>query len=83
MARKISITYTLTNEDIRFEIERAAAELEEDNQVRFPDSEAREEFIQDCTECVMDKAELYELDYRPDYALEILDMAKLYNYLTD
>ena len=80
--RKATITYTLTDEDVRSGIEQAAAGLEEENQIRFPDPEAREEFIEDCTDSVLDKFDRYEI-YSPDYTAEILDAARLYHYLTD
>ena len=34
---------TITDEDVRFEIEMAATELEEDHQIVFPDSDSRTE----------------------------------------
>ena len=70
---------TITDEDIRFEIETAATELEEDNQISFPDSDSRTEFIDDCITGVMDKLNLYET-YMPDYRMEVLDLAGLYGY---
>ncbi len=80
------VTITITDEDIRYNVETAAQELEEENQVTFPDSDARSEFIDDCISCVTDKYELYEHDpfmYIPDYECEVLDLAKIYGYLTD
>ena len=70
----------ITDADIRFEIETAANELEEGNQIHFPDSDARTEFLDDCISCILDKFDLYE-HYCPDYAMEILDVAKLYGYM--
>ena len=43
----MKITAVITDADIRWHIDQAATELEEDNQIRFPDSEARKEFIED------------------------------------
>lgn len=70
---------TITDEDIRFEIENAATELEEDHQIAFPDSDSRTEFIDDCITGVMDKLDLYET-YMPDYRMEVLDLADTYGY---
>ena len=70
---------TITDEDVRFEIENAATELEEDHQIAFPDSDSRTEFIDDCITGVMDKLNLYET-YMPDYRMEVLDLAGLYGY---
>ena len=70
---------TITDEDIRFEIETAATELEEDNQILFPDSDSRAEFLDDCITGVMDKLNLYET-YMPDYRMEVLDLADTYGY---
>lgn len=81
---KTIFTYTITDKDIRYNVDTAATELEEENQVSFPDSDARAEFIDDCVSCIIDKYELYEHDpfiYTPDYEEEILDLAKLYDYL--
>ena len=70
---------TITDEDIRFEIENAATELEEDHQIVFPDSDSRTEFLDDCITGVMDKLNLYET-YMPDYRMEVLDLADTYGY---
>ena len=79
----MKITAVITDADIRWYIDQAATELEEDDQIRFPDSEARKEFIEDCVASEIDKYELYEchpFGYRPDYRVEVLDMADLYEY---
>ena len=81
---KTIFTYTIMDKDIRYNVDIAATELEEEYQVSFPDSDARAEFIDDCVSCIIDKYELYEHDpfiYTPDYEEEILDLAKLYDYL--
>ena len=81
---KTIFTYTITDKDIRYNVDTAATELEEENQVSFPDSDARAEFIDDCVSCIIDKYELYEHDpfiYTPDYEEEVLDLAKLYGCL--
>ena len=82
----MKITIVLTDADIRYRIDQAATELEEDNLIRFPDSSARTEFIEDCVSCEVDKYELYDRDpigYHPDYKTAVLDMAKLYEYLVE
>ena len=73
----------ITEDDIRSGFEEAVAQLEEDGAIRFPDTEARAEFIEDCVGSQIDKVELY--DWNPfidpeDYAVEALDMADLYGY---
>ncbi len=70
---------TITDEDIRFEIETATTELEEDHQIAFPDSDSRAEFLDDCITGVMDKLNIYET-YMPDYRMEVLDLADTYGY---
>ena len=70
---------TITDEDVRFEIEMAATELEEDHQIVFPDSDSRTEFLDDCITGVIDKLDLYET-YCPDYRMEVLDLADTYGY---
>ena len=79
-------TAVITDADIRYHIDQAATELEEDDLIRFPDSDARAEFIEDCVSSEIDKYELYERDpfgYRPDYKTEVLDMADLYEYTVE
>ena len=81
---KTIFTITITEEDIRYNVDTAATELEEENQIQFPDAGARQEFIDDCIACVIDKYELYEHDpfmYTPDYEMEVLDLAENYGYL--
>ena len=77
------ITAIITDADIRYHIDQAATELEEDNLICFPDSNVRTDFIEDCVSSEIDKYELYErcpFGYRPDYKTEVLDMADLYEY---
>ena len=79
----MKITAVITDADIRWRIDQAATELEEDNQIRFPDSTARAEFIEDCVSSDIDSYEMYDRDpfgYRPDYRVTVLDMADLYEY---
>ena len=52
-------TAVITDADIRYHIDQAATELEEDNLIHFPDSNARAEFIEDCVSSEIDKYELY------------------------
>ena len=78
------VAITITDADIRYNVDTAATELEEEKQVSFPDSDARTEFIEDCVSCIIDRYELYEHDpfiYTPDYEEEVLDLAELYGYL--
>ena len=70
---------TITDEDVRFEIETAATQLEEDQQIAFPDSDSRAEFLDGCITGVMDKLNIYET-YMPDYRMEVLDLADTYGY---
>ena len=72
-------TFAITTDDIRFEIERAAAELEEEELLHFPDSEARAEFLDDCICSVIDKFDFYE-QYCPNWEAEVSDTAQLYGY---
>ena len=53
-------TVTITESDIRSEIEAAVSELEQDRQIAFPHSEARSEFIEDCVRSEIDRIELYD-----------------------
>ena len=74
---------TVTESDIRFEIEAAVNELEQDGQIAFPDNDARDVFIEDCVLSQIDGIELY--DSNPfksgkDYTVDVLDMAALYGY---
>ena len=75
--------FTVTESDIRFEIEAAVSELEQDGQITFPDGNTRNEFIEDCVRSQIDKLELYDSNpfkSRKDYSVDVLDMAALYGY---
>ncbi len=77
-------TATVTESDIRFDIETAISELEEDGQITFPDSDTRTEFIEDCVRSEIDRVEMYDSDpFRSlkDFAVDVLDMAELYGCL--
>ena len=77
------ITIHITEDGIRYEIEAAVTELEEAERIHFPDSQTREEFIDDCVGCVMYDYEMHEYDlrvYAPNYIMVVLDTAKLYGY---
>ncbi len=74
---------TVTESDIRFEIEAAVSELEQDGQIAFPDGNARNGFIEDCVLSQIDGIELYDSDpfrSEKDYTIDVLDMAALYGY---
>ena len=77
------LAITITDEDIRYSVETAVEELEEENQLAFPDSGARAEFIEDCIRAEIDRVELYGSNpfrSRKDYTIDVLDTAKLYGY---
>ena len=76
-------TATVTESDIRFGIETAVRELEQDRLVAFPDSDARAEFNEDCVRSEIDRIELYGSDpftSQEDYTADTLDIAGLYDY---
>ena len=73
--------YSITDEDIRIDIENTVREQEEDSQVSFPDEAARAEFIDDCVESTIYSFEIYE-HYCPDYDSIVLDTAGIYGYLS-
>ena len=73
----------ITDIEIRSRFDEAAAELERDNQICFPDSKARADFIEDCVSSEIDKYELYDSSpfiHQTNYAVMVLDMAELYGY---
>ena len=77
-------TATITEADIRFQIETAVSELEQDGQIAFPDCGTRAGFIEDCVSSEIDRIELYDSDpfrSRKDIAVDVLDMAQLYGFL--
>ena len=74
---------TITESDIRFQIESAVSELEQDEQIAFPDSDTRNEFVEDCVRSQIDRIELYDSNpfrSQKDYTVDALDMAELYGY---
>ena len=67
----MKITAVITDADIRYHIDQAATELEEDNQIRFPDSIAQAQravaglqIAIDLVEALFTTAELYGLKIR-------------------
>ena len=71
----------ITDREIRSRFDEATAELERDNQIRFPDSKTRTAFIDDCVSSEIDKYELYDsnpFSQQTNYAVLVLDMAELY-----
>ena len=77
-------TATVTESDIRFQIETAVGELEQDGQIAFPDSDTRDGFIEDCVRSEIERVELYDSNpFRSlkDFAADVLDMADLYGCL--
>ena len=76
-------TATITEADIRFQIETAVSELEQDGQIAFPDSDTRTGLIEDCVRSEIDRVELYDSNpfrSRKDYTVDTLDAAALYGY---
>ena len=76
-------TATITEADIRIEIEAAVSELEQDGQIAFPDSDTRNEFVEDCVRSQIDRIELYDSNpFRSEkaYAVDVLDAASFYGY---
>lgn len=76
-----------TDADIRAGIEDEVIDLEENDMIAFPDTDAREQFIQECTEQAIETCELnayYEDNTsRPDYASIVFDAAQMDGYLTE
>ena len=75
--------YTVSEADIRFEIETAVSELEQDGQITFPDGNTRNELIEDCVSSQIDRVEMYgSSPFRSGkhYSIDVLDMAALYGY---
>ena len=78
------ILFQLTDETVRIQIETATEDLEKEGQIKFPDDNAREEFIDDCTECIRDNIEnmiCCDLFTEPDYYDIVLDTAEIYGYV--
>lgn len=75
------MTFDFTvSESPRYTIAMVIKELEADNQISFPSDEDRADFEDDCTSGVCYKTLNYQ-DYTPDYEAEVLDLAKLYEYV--
>ena len=83
---KIVFQITVTDEDVRQNVTDTVEEFENDGQIKFPSDEAREQFIDDCTEFICDKYEAeywdHELSYM-DYEVEVSDMSREYGYTTE
>ena len=79
----MKIVLTVTDESIRYEVEDALRECEENEWIIFPSQEAREKFIQDCVEDVIERYELYDFAYHPDYSELVWSLAEDCDYTTD
>ena len=82
----MKILYCVTDETVRLNVSDAVSACLEDNQIAFPDDSAREAFETDLFETICDRVETESYYGSPsdiDYEEEVLDMAKLYNYLTE
>ena len=73
------INITINDETIREEVESAVRFAEWNDFIGFPNDAARAEFIDDVTEDIISKYEVYA-DYSPNYAETVLDMAELNGY---
>lgn len=80
---KIVYQIIITDEDVRHDVERTVEEQVANGWIEFPSGEAREEFIDDCTECICDQYEngFYDREMKyEDYENAVLDLAKDYGY---
>ena len=81
----MKMVVAITSESsIRRSFKAAASAMEEENQIHFPNNNARAEFIEDCVSSEIDKFELYGSDpfsCQTNYTTAILDMARIYGYL--
>lgn len=75
----MKICITINDDTIRRDVTEAVEFAEWDNFIAFPDETAKAEFIDDCTDEVISKYEIYA-DYKPRYAEIVLDMAESYGY---
>lgn len=73
------INIIINDETIREEVKEAVQFAEWDNFIGFPDGAAREEFIDDVTDEIISKYEIYA-NYHPDYAETVLDAAEMNGY---
>lgn len=77
---------TITSEDVRLRIEDEVIDLEENDHLLFPDTEARFRFIEDCTDTALSWHECnpsyYDCVVAPDYTSIVMDAAELEGYLT-
>lgn len=77
------IIFSITDEEVFSNVRETVDWFEEENWIKFPDGTAREEFITDCAECIIDKYEsAWNADsvYAPDYSDEVNDLARVYGY---
>ena len=73
------INITINDETIRADVESAVQFAEWDNFLGFPNDAARDEFIDETTDEIISKYEIYA-NYHPDYAETVLDMAEMAGY---
>lgn len=82
----MKIISQVTDESIRWNVLDAIEELEEDEVIQFPDDDARNDFINECVERIIDNYETYDHDpcgYTPNYEDEVCDLAVWDGYAKD
>lgn len=80
---RVVFNMTVTDEDIRNNVLATVEELEANKEIEFPDSEAREEVIEDTIDTIIDKYENRPDYFWPDFELEVLDTMESYGYLKE
>jgi len=80
---KVVFSMTVTDDDIRYNVLATVKELEADKEIEFPDSEAREEVIEDTIDTIIDKYESRPDYFWPDFETEVLDIVDDYGYRKD
>lgn len=83
---RIIYNRTVTDEDVREEIEAAISEAITEKAIRFPDETARSEFTADCVGCTVMDFEDHDASgelFDPDYIEIVYDMAHLYGYIVE
>ena len=73
------INIIINDETIRDEVKEAVQFSEWDNFIGFPGDAERQEFIDDVTDEIISKYEIYA-NYHPNYAETVLDAAEMAGY---
>ena len=74
------IVLQITDTTIKYDVEDALKEMEDNDEIEFPTIETRDEFITECVENIIERYEFYDYEFTPDYDEIVYELAAEYEY---